>query len=202
MPTSAERYTIEHWLLTDKTGVVQSIMGEEENIRRDPARLGKGMLIGGWVLGLLLLALVFNGLLEQQHNPNRSVTSSTTLDGVREVVLQRNRSGHYMVTGNINNQAVEFMLDTGASDVSVPDSVARRLGLQRGTPRTYSTANGTITAFQSRLPNLSLGEIELHDVRASINPHMEGDTILLGMSFLQHLEFTQRGDTLIIRQYP
>ena len=177
------------------------MMSEEENIGDRPARLGRGMMIGGWVLGLLLLALMFNGLLEQQHNPNRSVSSVTTAEGVREVVLQRNRGGHYLANGSISGQVVEFMLDTGASDVSVPDTVARRLGLKRGMPQVYSTANGSITAYQTRLPSLSLGDIELRDVRASINPHMDDDTILLGMSFLKHLEFTQRGDTLIIRQY-
>lgn len=177
-------------------------MSEEQNSGQNQAKLGRGMLIGGWVLGFLLLALLFHDLLEHQRNPNRTVNSNTAVNGVREVILQRNRSGHYLVTGRIDHQPVEFMLDTGASDVSVPEGVARRLGLQRGIPVTYSTANGTITAYLSRLPSLSLGDIELQDVQASINPHMEGDTILLGMSFLKYLEFTQRGDTLIIRQYP
>jgi aspartyl protease family protein len=167
-----------------------------------PAKLGRGMLIGGWVLGLLLLVLLFGKVLDHNRNPNRSVAGAVTESGVREVVLERNRSGHYLAGGRIDGQAVEFLLDTGASDVSVPEEVARRLGLKYGAPLLYSTANGNITAYNTRLPSLSIGTIELHDVRASINPHMGGETILLGMSFLKHLEFTQRGDTLIIRQYP
>lgn len=177
-------------------------MSEEENVEHSPARLGRGLLLGGWALGLLLLAVLFSGLLEHQRNPNRSPSTSTNASGVGEVILQRNRSGHYLASGRINGQAVEFLLDTGASDVSVPGAVARRLGLQRGTPLVYATANGTITAYHTRLPSLSLGDVVLHDVRASINPQMGTETILLGMSFLKHLEFTQRGDTLIIRQYP
>ncbi len=160
------------------------------------------MLIGGWVLGLLLLALVFNQLLEQGRNPNRNPTGAVDEAGVREVRLARSRGGHYLAVGQINDQPVEFLLDTGASDVSVPETIARRLGLKRGTPLTYNTANGPITAYHTRLPDLAIGNIVLRDVRASINPHMDGETILLGMSFLRHLEFTQRGDTLIIRQYP
>jgi aspartyl protease family protein len=177
-------------------------MSPDTDPHATPARLGRGMLIGGWLLGLLLLALLFGNLLEQGRNPNRDVSGAITEAGVREVVLQRNRDGHYLAGGQINGQAVEFLLDTGASDVSVPENVARRLGLERGNPRYYNTANGTITAYHTRLPRLGIGTIELHDVRASINPHMGGETILLGMSFLRHLEFTQRGDTLIIRQYP
>ena len=177
-------------------------MAEENNTGHSPAPLGRGMLIGGWVLGLMLLAFLFNGLLENQRNPNRSLSTAMSDSGTREVVLQRNRSGHYLASGSINGQAVEFLLDTGASDVSIPEKVARRLGLKRGTPLVYGTANGTITAYHTTLPTLSLGAIVLHDVRASINPHMADETILLGMSFLKHLEFTQRGDSLIIRQYP
>ncbi len=160
------------------------------------------MLIGGWVLGLLLLALVFGNLLEQGRNPNRNVTGIVNEAGIREVILERSRSGHYLADGQINSQAVEFLLDTGASDVSVPASLARRLGLKHGAPLIYNTANGPITAYLTHISRLNLGGIELHDVRASINPHMDGELILLGMSFLKHLEFTQRGDTLIIRQYP
>lgn len=177
-------------------------MSAEHHSHRNPAGMGRVMLIGGWVLGLLLLALIFGNLLEQRRNPNQHVAGAVNAAGVREVILERNRYGHYLAGGLINGQAVEFLLDTGASDVSVPETVASRLELKKGTPLNYDTANGTITAYHTRLPRLSLGNIELHDVRASINPHMEGETILLGMSFLKHLEFTQRGDTLIIRQYP
>ncbi len=174
----------------------------DPNPQHSPTSLGRGMMIGGWILGLLLLALVFGNLLEKGHNPNRQVSGAINEAGVREVLLERNRNGHYLATGRINGQMVEFLLDTGASDVSVPETVARELALERGAPLVYSTANGPITAYHTRLSRLSIGNIELHDVRASINPHMDGETILLGMSFLRHLEFTQRGDTLIIRQYP
>ncbi|HEY9147588.1 MAG TPA: TIGR02281 family clan AA aspartic protease [Gammaproteobacteria bacterium] len=168
----------------------------------EPARpIGRGMLIAGWVLGLALLSLLFSGLLEQQRNPNRNLQSTIGEDGARELTLQRNRYGHYLASGTINGIEVEFLLDTGASDVSVPQAVAEKLGLKPGQALSYNTANGTITAYLTRISRLALGEIELHDIRASINPHVEGETILLGMSFLRHLEFTQRGDTLIIRQY-
>ena len=174
-------------------------MSEQE--QNTPAGIGHAMLILGWVLGIGLLALLFSGVLERQHNPNRQLATVLGEDGAREVVLQRNRAGHYLARGQINGHKVEFLLDTGASDVSIPQEVASRLGLQPGQPRVYRTANGQITAYDTQLSSLALGEIRLHGVRASINPHMDGETILLGMSFLRHLEFTQRGDSLIIRQY-
>ncbi|PKO62837.1 MAG: TIGR02281 family clan AA aspartic protease, partial [Betaproteobacteria bacterium HGW-Betaproteobacteria-17] len=46
---------------------------------------------------------------------------------------------------------------------------------------------------------LAFGPFDLRGVPASLNPGMGGDQVLLGMSVLKHLEFTQRGDTLILR---
>jgi aspartyl protease family protein len=45
-----------------------------------------------------------------------------------------------------------------------------------------------------------IGDIKLTNVSAHINPSMDFDEILLGMSALKQIEFTQRGDTLILRQ--
>ncbi len=170
---------------------------------RDSAgRTGKTMMIAGWLVGLALLSLLFSNVLEKQQNPNQQVETVVRDSGVREVALQRNRYGHYVANGEINGHKVKFLLDTGASDVSVPQSLAGKLGLERGQPVSYNTANGTITAYMTRIEYLRLGKVELQGVSASINPYKGDDTILLGMSFLKHLEFTQRGDTLIIRQYP
>jgi aspartyl protease family protein len=47
---------------------------------------------------------------------------------------------------------------------------------------------------------VSLGDIQLHNIRASINPYAPDDDVLLGMSFLKELEMVQRGDVLILRQ--
>ncbi len=94
------------------------------------------------------------------------------------------------------------MVDTGATTVAVPGSLQTRLGLQRGVPLEVKTANGTVRAFFTRLDTVRLGTIELRDVRATINPSLEGHEVLLGMSFLKQLEFTQRGDSLILSQSP
>ena len=176
-------------------------MSEQPPSKQENRRIGLGMMIGAWVIGLGLLSLLFGNILDKQRNPNMRIETMQDVDGIREIHLQRNRYGHYHASGTINGQPVEFLLDTGASDVSIPDNVARRVGLERGAPRYYNTANGTIKAYATVLDRVNLGELELRQIRGSINPHMEGETILLGMSVLKQLEFTQRGDTLIIRQY-
>ncbi len=165
-------------------------------------RLGFGMIAAAWVILLGLLTLLFGDVLEKQQNPNQEVQGRVLESGIREARLQRNRSGHYVASGLINGRPVRFLLDTGATTVSVPAGLAEHLGLVRGRPQLASTANGVVTTYTTRLKNVRLGELSVDNVRANINPGMRGEDVLLGMSFLKQLEFTQRGAILTIRQYP
>jgi aspartyl protease family protein len=167
-----------------------------------PRRIGRGMIAAAWVLGLILLTLFFNDQLDRQRNPNRNVETIMQDGGAREVILKRNRIGHYVASGTINGQPVEFMVDTGASDVSIPEGIARRLSLQAGTPLRYQTANGPVTAYQTTLDRVELGGISIGPVAASINPAAHNSEVLLGMSFLKHLDFSQEGNTLTLRSRP
>lgn len=154
-----------------------------------------------WIIALGLLTLFFRPIEERQFNPNTS-PSSRSEEGVNEVQLNRNRFGHYITSGLINNKKVVFLVDTGASEVSIPQGVAQKLGLKPGMALPRSTANGTIEVYMTELDQLQIGDIKLTDLRASINPHMDGETILLGMSALREIEFRQRGRVLTLTQFP
>ena len=164
--------------------------------------VGQVMLVLSFAVGLLVLTFGFDGWLDNQTNPNRRPQSSETSTGVREVVLERNRQGHYVSSGQINGVPVTFLLDTGATDVAVPAAIASRAGLEKGLRSRAATANGVISVYSTRINELKIGNITLHDVHASITPGIGGDIILLGMSALQRVEFTQRGSTLTLRQLP
>lgn len=162
--------------------------------------MGKSMIFASWIVLLALLTLFFNDFLESQHNPNQSPQGQQAGER-KEVTLERNRAGHYIANGSINGIEVVFLLDTGATDVAVSETLARRLNLQRGLPVVIRTANGTVNGHTTRLKNVRLANIERHNVPATINPGMLAeDEVLLGMSFLKHLELTQRGSNLTIRQ--
>jgi aspartyl protease family protein len=167
----------------------------------DTRRIGKGMTIAAWLILLVLLTLFFNSRLDRQRNPNQAVFSRINAAGVQEVVLKRNRYGHYVTSGTVNDLPVEFLLDTGASDVAIPAELADQLGLARGRPVQYQTANGMVTAYRTTIDSVSIGPMVVTNVPASINPGMHDMEILLGMSVLKHVEFTQRGDTLILRPH-
>lgn len=162
-------------------------------------RLGTVMMVLAWVAGLALAAQWFAGYEERRRNPNQQPLSMRLGEAV-EVRLERNRYGHYLANGQINGQPVTFLLDTGATFVAVPLELAERLQLQRGRPMMVSTANGLSESWSTRIDSLQLGDIRLRNVSAGIVPGIVGEDVLLGMSALKQLDFTQRGNELILRQ--
>lgn len=156
-----------------------------------------------WVLFFLLLAGVltayFRHFLAERENPNQEPSASLR-GGVREVVLRQGAGGHYGAGGWIDGRRVEFLLDTGATLVSVPAATARRLGLRRGEPVRTRTANGPALAYTTTLRSVRVGNIVLGDVRGAIVPGMRDGPTLLGMSFLSRIEFTQNDGRMILRQ--
>jgi len=163
-------------------------------------KLGMMFTAAAWVLAFLVMVLAFSKILDRQNYPNQSVSTLQTGD-FQEVVLTRNRSGHYIFDGEINRQKVTFLVDTGATTTAIPGKLQHILGLKAGPATSVSTANGETTAYLTRLDQLAIGNIVLHDVNASIISGMSIDEILLGMNVLKHFELVQRGDQLIIRQY-
>jgi len=170
--------------------------------QQNQKKIGALMFALMWVGIFILLGLLFSDVLDKQNNPNQSVNTLLLSGDIKELVLKRNRIGHYVANGSINSQPVTFMLDTGATDVSIPLSIARKLNLKPGPSAIYQTANGPVEVQLTKLKHISLGDISLSNIRATINPGYKSDEILLGMSFLKHLEFTQRGNTLTLRQHP
>lgn len=156
-------------------------------------RSGVLLLVLAWLAIFAAGYWWFSGWESDQRNPNRALSSTAT-----EVVLERNRAGHYVADGEINGERVTFLVDTGATTVALPMSLAKRLGLPLGAAVTVQTANGPKVAYQTRLRSVRVGGLELADVPAIASDGMEGAGVLLGMSFLRHLNFSQRDGRLVI----
>lgn len=160
--------------------------------------IGKTMVIIAWIMILGFLTLIFGKLEEKEHNPNQTITSVNDGNSVT-VALQRNRYGHYVADAMINGKTVPVLLDTGATSMSIPLTLANQLKLEKGPAYQVSTANGMAWVNATSLDSVAIGDIVLYDVKASINSGL--DEVLLGMSFLKQLEMTQRGNQLTLKQY-
>lgn len=150
-----------------------------------------------FVLLLGVLWWMFDGYIAQRTQPNRAIAQATG-EGAT-VRLVRSRDGHYRAPGSINGDSVDFLVDTGASVIAIPASVAERIGLSRGSRISVQTAAGPSRAYRTRLERVIVGSIAIDDVRAAIVPAMGGDQVLLGMSFLSHLEMQFRDGELLLR---
>jgi clan AA aspartic protease (TIGR02281 family) len=109
---------------------------------------------------------------------------------IYRIPVQRAGTG-MLVNVQLNHSVMApFLIDTGASDVLVPQSVAERLGLGGGTEartKRYSTANGIVEHQVVMLRSVSLGGAKVENVPASVSPSMEVG--LLGLSFFNHFTY-------------
>lgn len=162
--------------------------------------IGRTFIWIAWVIALGLFGFLFQDLLDSQHNPNNQPASFIDERGKAEVHLKQNRQGHYLSSGRINDVSVNFLLDTGATSVSIPAHIADKLNLPDQGNYMVNTANGRVKVFKTTIDQLSIGNIFLYNVEANINPGMQSNEILLGMSALKQVEFSQTGKQLILRE--
>jgi len=159
-------------------------------------KISKMMVSLAWIGFLAMLVIGFDRYLGHQENPNERPDVIYASDGAAEVILKQNRQGHYIADGKLNGHWATFVLDTGATNISIPAEVADEMGITEGRPE---TANGDIVVYRVILESVSLGAIELKNVTAHINPHMNGKAVLLGMSFLKHVEMAQKDKQMTLR---
>jgi aspartyl protease family protein len=136
--------------------------------------------------------------LTNQYNPNQTIQSQHSNQKI-EITLKRNRLGHYVGNGFINYQPITFFVDTGATHVAIPEMIATQLALKKGRSIHVITANGQTIGYQTVIDTLSIGDIYLSNISAVITPQL--DEILLGMSALKQIEFSQQGKILTLRQH-
>ena len=168
-------------------------MSEERAYTRSRGWL---MLLLGWALAFFSITAFYRYVLLEQENPNRL---SVLLAQDEEIVLEKNVNGHYLAEGWINGSVVTFLIDTGATQVAIPQQTAERLRMVANQPRMIQTAAGVTTGWTTNIDELQLGFFLFHDLRGIIIPGMTGDEVLLGMNALSALHITQSGDTLKLK---
>jgi len=129
---------------------------------------------------------------------------SATPPVAETVSITADTMGHFTADGQINGQAVRFVVDTGASLVSISASEAQHLSLdyQKGQKARMNTANGTTTGYVVKLDTVKVGGVTLHGVDAVVIESTGFGPPLLGMSFLNRMNMKREGDIMTLtRRY-
>ena len=166
-------------------------------------KAGLGMIGIAWILLFGVATLAIHDWLAQEQNPNRQLASAYGDGGQRRVVLAANRQHHYVADIQIDGHSVTVLVDTGATDVVIPEALAQRLTLPVGPTGYAMTANGRIRVTRTVIDEIIIGNIVLRQIKAVINPAMSAsDPVLLGMSALKNVELRQRDGELLLIQSP
>lgn len=112
------------------------------------------------------------------------------------VILKSDPQGHFGGTAMVNDVPMPFLIDTGATTTTIPAKMAKKAGLPLGRQVQVNTAGGKVIEHSTRIDNLSIGNAEIRNLSANINPHL--DRVLIGMNTLKHFRMTQSNNTLTL----
>ena len=123
--------------------------------------------------------------------------------GGSRIVLPAGPGGHFFTQGSINGKAVVFIVDTGATSVTIAQSEADSIGLKYrdGQRVMMSTANGTVPAYRITLNSVRVGDVQVYNVDAIVAPASMAQ-VLLGNSFLTRFQMKRDNDTMTLDKKP
>ena len=129
------------------------------------------------------------------------IRTDLPVTGGHQAMLISN-GGLYAVTGAVDGQLADFVVDTGASYVTMSPQQARLLRLDYSNAKKVmmTTANGKATAHIFKIKSVRIGGIELHDVDGAVMADMSPSKILLGMSFLNQVDMTHDTGMMVLKQ--
>lgn len=179
---------------------------------------GKALLQVGDKQKIVVAGETFEGVLLKSASGRGAVV---VMDG-REVKLNLNQSiagnfkkperstmriypdalGMYVVRGSINGQPTRFLVDTGATYVTLSGRKARQLKIdfREGVQSTAETASAVVPVWQIKLDSVKIGNILVRDVNATVIEGNQPSDVLLGNSFLRHTSINQAGSVLQIEK--
>jgi aspartyl protease family protein len=151
-----------------------------------------------WLALAGVLYVVFERI---EHNRQASFKPYALTSG--ELVIPRQLDGHFHVMGEVNRQPVSFLVDTGASHVSVSQALAEQAELPEGQSITLSTANGERPGQLVRSVPVRAGHLVLNDTTVIVGlVGLPPDQALLGQAFLKHFDIEIRRDEMVLRSRP
>lgn len=140
------------------------------------------------------LALAYS---QSKPKHTQTIEQPSEVTGLGELELKQTHDGHYLTSGSVNGTPVVFMIDTGATALSISSEIASRAGIRNCTPLQVVTANGQVNACITKVPEVTFGSFKLTHVDVAIMPNMPGES-LLGMNVLRNFRIEQVNRTMRI----
>ena len=133
---------------------------------------------------------------------NQSIAGNFIKPDRSRIKIYPNLQGMYYVDGEINGQSTRFLVDTGATFVTMSGVKARSLKIdyRRGIRSSAQTASAVVPVWQVKLEAVSIGGIVVSNVDATVIAGSQPSEVLLGNSFLRHTEIQQAGSVLEIEK--
>jgi aspartyl protease family protein len=117
-----------------------------------------------------------------------------------DLVINRSQDGHFYTTGAVNGRPTTFMVDTGASLVSVSETFAQNAFIRGGVPTTFKTANGDQPGRVVAGVSVSIGPVSVTNVTVGVGLRMSDESqALLGQSFLSKFDITMSRNQMVLR---
>ena len=187
---------------------LSGILGDKALISVDGSA-PKVMRIGQTHLSVTLREVGNNQVVVEEGGRRRtiqlgfsSVGGAPSAQADRSVVLYPDGRGHFMASGRVNSADVRFVVDTGASVVTLPKSLATRAGvsLSQAQETRVATAGGVVKAWAVKLNKVTVGGITLHLVDGVVLDDAHLPFSLLGMSFLNRTDMNREGSSMTLKQ--
>jgi aspartyl protease family protein len=139
---------------------------------------------------------------EMKLDLNQSIAGNFKKPDRSNLKIYPDSSGMYYVKGRINGQSTRFLVDTGATFVTMSGNKASSLKIdfRKGTASTAQTASAIVPVWQIRLDSVTIGGIKLTNIDATVIAGSRPAEVLLGNSFLQHTQLQKAGSVLEIRK--
>jgi aspartyl protease family protein len=118
-----------------------------------------------------------------------------------KIVMSMGSGGHFMAQGSINGKSTQFMVDTGATAVSLGAAQAKQMGLDytAGKPVRMNTANGQTMGYLMTLNSVRVGDVEVFNVEAIV-AQQSMPFVLLGNSFLTRFSMRRDSDQMVLER--
>ena len=142
-----------------------------------------------------------DGRRETLRMGNQRIAAVRADSGAQRAVLTGDTKGHFLTNASINGVSMPFLVDTGATSVTISASAAKRANINLASAErgVTLTANGPATVYRVRFDTVKVGDITLHNIEGNV---MDNDALsrfgLLGMSFLNRTDMKREGDTLTL----